>query len=63
MPQSLTEQGTAHEQAQAAVQKELDAHKAASKTAQDKLEEQVAALQEQCNRYHPCRVALTADCF
>lgn len=49
--QSLAEQSTAHQQAVDAVQKDLGTQQAAAKAAQDKLQEQVAALTEQCNRY------------
>jgi len=48
--QSLSEQGSAHQKAVDAVQRDLETHQTAAKAAQDKLQEQVAALTEQCNR-------------
>ena len=49
--QAVGEQGAARQQAVDAKQKEVDAQQAAAKAAQDKLQQQVAELTEQCNRY------------
>jgi len=46
----LSEHSAAHQQAVDAVKKDLETQKAASKAVKDQLQEQVAALTEQCNR-------------
>ncbi|KAL0031206.1 hypothetical protein WJX77_009499 [Trebouxia sp. C0004] len=51
LQKSLSEHSAAHQQAVDAVKKDLDSQKAASKAAKDQLQEQVAALTEQCNSY------------
>ena len=49
--QAMSEQGTAQQQAVHAKQKELEIQQAAARAAQDKLQEQVLQLTQQCNRY------------
>ena len=48
--QAMSEQGTAQQQAVDAKQKDLETQQAAARAAQDKLQEQVAQLTQQCNR-------------
>ena len=47
----MSEQSAAQQQAVKAKQKELEAQQAAARAAQDKLQEQVLQLTQQCNRY------------
>ena len=49
--QAASEQGAARVQAVDAKQKELETQQAAAKSAQEKLQQQIAELTEQCNRY------------
>lgn len=48
--QAMSEQGSARQQAVDAKQKELDMQQAAARAAQEKLQEQVTQLTQQCNR-------------
>lgn len=48
--QAMSEQGAAQQQAVDAKQKELETQQAAARAAQDKLQEHVAQLTQQCNR-------------
>lgn len=48
--QAMSEQGTTQQQAVDAKHKELEAQQAAARAAQDKLQEQIAQLTQQCNR-------------
>lgn len=48
--QALAEQQTGHQQALAVLQKELNTNREAAQAAQSKLQEENAALTEQCSR-------------
>lgn len=49
--QAVNDQSAAQQQGVEAKQKELDSQQAAARAAQDKLQEQVLLLTQQCNRY------------